>query len=165
MGAAAKIPDVKPGATVGDLKLFGEGVVQGVRDGLNITAKDTKGYSYKTVARKVLACMAAPLRLSASGEGWSPWDGLRMEDLMKWMPDEENYLKPLMGLTCIEARRLFAMDPPWISCFACYMGTLSKEQVEVLQKAKHLDILIAIEKFRQSNGHAPSIMTVANSLT
>ena len=146
--------------------MFGEAVVQAVREGLNICAKDTKGYSYKTVARKVMVSTVEPLdvRLSASSDDASVWDGLRMEELMKWMPDEEDYLKPVRALTCSEARRMFAMPPPWISCFACYMGTLSPEQMGVLQKAKGSDILVAVEKFKTDNGFSPSIVSVAKAL-
>ena len=164
---AARIPALPEGRTTQDMRALAEGVVKAVREGLDICAKDTKGYTYKTVARKVLAITTVPrdVRLTASSDDGSVWDGLKMDELLQWMPDEEDYLKPLEHLTCADARKLFAMPPPWISCFACYMGTLSKAQVAVLQKAKGIDMLLVIEKFRKKYGFAPSIKSVANALT
>ncbi len=171
---AATVPVLREGATTSELRAFCEGVVGAVRDGLNINAKGTKGYTYKTVARKVLTVMAVPkdmrrsasgdMRLSASCDDGGTWDDVCMAELLSWMPDQEDYLKPLEVLSCAEARRLFAMPPPWISCFACYMGTLSKPQVVVLQKAKGIDILTAVEKFKKQRDFAPSIMSVASML-
>ena len=160
------------GATANECHVFGETVTQAVREGLKVVAKDTKGYSYKTVGRKVMAVI---LRLSASGDDergrsladcddGSVWDSLRMDELMKWIPDEEDHLKPLEKLTCAEARQLFGMSPMWISCFACYIHTLSKEQRNVLQKAKGQDILTVIEKMQRESDFAPSIGSVADAL-
>ena len=149
--------------------MFGRSVVQAVKDGLNVSAAGSGGYTYKTVARKVLAVKGfgsqpEDMRLPASADAWSGWDGLQMREMMEWLPDENSYLKPLESLTCAEARKLFAIPPVWISCFACYVGCLSEQQYEVLKRATGLDILDTIEKWRRDKGTAPSIMSVADAM-
>ena len=104
------------------------------------------------------------VRLPASSEAWIGWGGLRMKELLQWMPDEVEYLDPLSNLSCAEARKLFAMPPIWISCFACYAGCLSKQQHEALRQAKSLDILTTIEKLKRDAGFSPSMMTLADAL-
>ena len=123
---------------------------------------ESGGYTYKTVARKVMA-----VRLSASSnpEDSKVYDPLEMTELLQWMPDEEEYLKPLESMSCADARMNFAMPVPWISCFACYMGTLKPSQVTLLKQATSEKILHAIEKFRMKNDFAPSIKTIAELLT
>ena len=164
--SAAKIPELPPGATTQDVRMFCEALVENVKDGLSINAKDTGGYSFKTVARKVIVAKVAPqdVRLPASPEPWIGWDGLRIKELTRWVPDEGEYLEPISTLSCEQARNFFAMPPVWISCFACYAGSLSKQQHDALRDAKSLDILTAIEKFRRDDGFSPSLMTVADAL-
>lgn len=171
---AAKVPNLPTPPSTRDMRLCCDAVVQAVRQAFDICAKDTKGYTYKTVARKVIAVMAEPgdVRLSASGAAahevggdGNVWDGLRMQELLQWMPDEEDFLQPLTALSCQEARQLFAMSPPWISCFTCYISAMSKAQCDVLFRANSLEILVAIEKFEKANGFAPSIITIANMLS
>ena len=87
-----------------------------------------------------------------------------MQEILEWSPDQESYLEPLAMMSCKEARRTFAMPVLWISCFACYMGTLSSKHVVELQKAKSHDILEAIEVFRDKCGFAPGIKSVAQML-
>jgi hypothetical protein len=123
--------------------------------------KDSSGYTYKTIARKVIVVMAEPgnLRLSASGDSGahgSEWDKMHVEELMKWIPDEDEHLEPLSSMMGGEIRNLFGMSPPWISYFTCYMGVLKKGQIDVLQKSSSLDVLNVIERL-QSKGVSPSI--------
>jgi len=130
--------------------------------------KDSSGYTYKTIARKIIVVMAEPgnLRLSASGDSGAHgcvWDKMHIEELMKWIPDEDEHLKPLSSMMGGEIRKLFGMSPPWISCFTCYMGVLKKGQIDVLQKSSSLDVLNAIERL-QSTGVSPSIESVVQAL-
>ena len=146
--------------------MFCRAVVEATRTGLNVEAKDTQGYTYKTVARKVITTIVEPgdIRLAASSDDATVWDGLQMKEITEWMPDQGNYLRPLETLSGAEARRLFAMPPPWIGCFACYCSALTKPQIGALQRAKCIDVLLAIERFTRDHGYAPSLMTVANAL-
>jgi len=74
--------------------------------------KDSSGYTYKTIARKIIVVMAEPgnLRLSASGDSGAHgcvWDKMHIEELMKWIPDEDEHLKPLSSMMGGEMRKLF----------------------------------------------------------
>ena len=89
---------------------------------------------------------------------------MQMKELMDWLPDEKSYLKPLESLTCGEARKLFAIPPLWLSCFACSAGCLSEEQYKVLQHATGAEILSTIEKWRWQVGTSPSMMSVADAM-
>ena len=182
---ASAVPALPAAPTARDARAFCDAVTKATRQAFGVCAKDTNGYTYKTIARKIIVVFAEPggarlsasgeaaagVRLPASGEAASGsesgfWDSLRMDEIAKWMPDEDETIKPLNGLTGAQARKMFAMSPPWISCFACYMLTLMKDEAKVhaLMQASSIDILCAIEKFQSEHGFSPSIETVASQL-
>jgi hypothetical protein len=122
-------------------------VVQATRSGFDIRAKESSGHTYKTIARKIIVVMAEPgnLRLSASGDSGAHgcvWDKMHIEELMKWIPDEDEHLKP------------------WRSMMG---GEIRKGQIDVLQKSSSLDVLNVIERL-QSNRVSPSIESVVQAL-
>ena len=166
INVAAGVPVLPAAPTARDLRVFCPAVVAATQAAFEVSAKDTNGYTYKTIARKVMVLHAEPdtdIRLAASGAD-GPWDPLHMSEILEWMPDEDELLKPLMILTCAQARRLFAMSPPWISCFACYMGTLSSKHIDALMGARSIDLLRTVERFGMEHDFAPSIETVAATL-
>ena len=89
--------------------------------GVRINASSDTGYTYETIARKVIAAQVEPrkaMRLTASGG--HVWDRLRMEEFVAWLPDCGDHLQPVMKLSCREVRDLFGMSPHWLGCFCCF---------------------------------------------
>ena len=118
----------------------------------------SSGYTYKTVARKVIAYGSEPVQQE------EVWDNLEMNLLMEWLPDESQHLLPLKTLSCRAARSQFGMSPLWISCFSCYTEKLDTHERKALMNAQSIQIFNAIEKYKATHGVFPSVQNMVRAI-
>ena len=57
-------------------------------------------------------------------ENFGVRQGVMMADIKAWLPDELAHTAPLDCLSTVDAYKLFAVSPLWISCFACFAAQL-----------------------------------------
>ena len=74
-----------------------------------------------------------------------PWSSMPMSTILRWTPDEAQHCTPIAKMTAEAVCRVFGMSPLWVSCWACFSGSLTDDDVKVLEGVPERQFLHAVE--------------------
>ena len=60
------------------------------------------------------------------------FDGIRMEELLEWCPDQKQHCDSISDALVEDIRRQFTMSPLLIYCYTCLIGWMSPEEKDEL---------------------------------
>ena len=80
----------------------------------------------------------------------SPFDSMKMKQVLRWTPDENHECDPVANLTCKEVHRAFGLSPLWVSCWACFAGFLTASDEEALMRTPERQFLRPVESFEKA---------------
>jgi hypothetical protein len=151
LDVAAKSELVWP-SSADSLRTFAEGALelaQCIRshrdsDGFGFVGGQESGYQVKHFVRSFLlgvqeSQMMAPGAL----------DNTVMQELSRWVPDQNQHLEPLMGWSCSQVQSTLGIHALWLACWMCLAASMTAAEAERCLGHEDVTLLAPVLKYER----------------